>query len=120
MPRRFPARASVCPRLPSPLPSAPPRETSMKIKDAKSCKYDLVALGESMIRLSPPQHGRIEFAPLLEVWVGGGEYNVAYALSRLGLRTGWGGGLNSSPMGAVVRNHARAVGMDVSYAVERK
>src|SRR3954469_20075570 len=92
----------------------------MKIRGAKGCKYDLVALGECMIRLSPPQHGRIEFAPLLEVWVGGGEYNVAYALARLGLRTGWVGGLNSSPMGAIVRNHARAVGMDVSYVVERK
>jgi 2-dehydro-3-deoxygluconokinase len=92
----------------------------MKIRDPKTCKFDLVALGESMIRLSPPQHGRIEFAPLLEVWVGGGEYNVAYALSRLGLRTGWVGGLNSSPMGAVIRNHARSAGMDVSYAVERK
>ncbi|MDB5293287.1 MAG: PfkB domain protein [Phycisphaerales bacterium] len=92
----------------------------LKIRDSKECKYDLVALGESMIRLSPPQHGRIEFAPLLEVWVGGGEYNVAYALSRLGLRTTWVGGLNSSPMGAVIRNHARAAGMDVSYVVERK
>ena len=60
----------------------------LKIRDAKSCKYDLVSLGECMLRLSPPQHGRIEFAPLLEVWVGGGEYNVAYALARLGLRTG--------------------------------
>ena len=92
----------------------------MKIKDAKDARYDLVSLGECMIRLSPPQHGRIEFAPLLEVWVGGGEYNVSYALSRLGLRTGWIGGLNSSPMGAIIRNHARAVGMDVSYVVERK
>jgi 2-dehydro-3-deoxygluconokinase len=92
----------------------------LKIRDSKECRYDLVALGESMIRLSPPQHGRIEFAPLLEVWVGGGEYNVAYALSRLGLRTAWVGGLNSSPMGAVIRNHARAAGMDVSYVVERK
>src|SRR6476620_7262091 len=92
----------------------------MKIRDAKDCRFDLVSLGESMIRLSPPQHGRIEFAPLLEVWVGGGEYNVSYALSRLGLRTGWVGGLNSSPMGAIVRNHARSAGMDVSYVVERK
>ncbi|QOV90683.1 sugar kinase [Humisphaera borealis] len=92
----------------------------MKIRDAKSCRFDLVSLGESMIRLSPPQHGRIEFAPVLEQWVGGGEYNVSYALSRLGLRTSWIGGLNSSPMGAVIRNHARAVGMDVSYVVERK
>jgi 2-dehydro-3-deoxygluconokinase len=92
----------------------------LKIRDAKDCKFDLVALGESMLRLSPPQHGRIEFAPLLEVWVGGGEYNVAYALARLGLRTGWVGGLNSSPMGAIIRNHARSAGMDVSYVVERK
>src|SRR5215216_858947 len=92
----------------------------MNIRDPKDCRFDLVALGECMLRLSPPQHGRIEFAPLLEVWVGGGEYNVSYALARLGLRTGWVGGLNSSPMGAVIRNHARAVGMDVSYAVERK
>ncbi|HZL38000.1 MAG TPA: sugar kinase [Tepidisphaeraceae bacterium] len=92
----------------------------LKIRDTRDCKYDLVSLGESMIRLSPPQHGRIEFAPLLEVWVGGGEYNVAYALARLGLRTAWVGGLNSSPMGAIIRNHARSVGMDVSHVVERK
>ena len=92
----------------------------MKIRDAKDCKFDLVSLGECMIRLSPPQHGRIEFAPLLEVWVGGGEYNVSYALARLGLRTGWVGGLNSSPMGAIIRNHARSAGMSVDYVVERK
>jgi len=92
----------------------------MKIRDARDCRFDMVALGECMIRLSPPQHGRIEYSPMLEVWVGGGEYNVAYALSRLGLRTSWVGGLNSSPMGAIIRNHARAVGVDVSHVVERK
>jgi 2-dehydro-3-deoxygluconokinase len=92
----------------------------MRIRGVDECRFDLVSLGECMIRLSPPQHGRIEFAPLLEVWVGGGEYNVSYALSRLGLRTGWIGGLNSSPMSAIIRNHARSAGMDVSYAVERK
>jgi 2-dehydro-3-deoxygluconokinase len=92
----------------------------LKIRDAKDCRFDLVSLGECMIRLSPPAHGRIEFAPMLEVWVGGGEYNVAYALARLGLRSGWVGGLNSSPMGAIIRNHARSAGIDVSHAVERK
>ena len=56
----------------------------MKIKEAKDSRFDLLSLGESMVRLSPPGHGRIEFSPTLEVWVGGGEYNVAYALSRLG------------------------------------
>lgn len=92
----------------------------LKIKPADSCVFDHVALGECMIRLSPPDHGRIEFSPTLEVWVGGGEYNVAYALARLGLRTGWVGGLNTSPMGRIVANHARAVGMDISHAVTRK
>jgi len=92
----------------------------MDIKTANQCRFDQVSLGECMIRLSPPQHGRIEYSPVLEVWVGGGEYNVSYALARLGLRTGWIGGLNSSPMGAIIRNHARAVGVDVSYAMERK
>jgi len=93
---------------------------TLKLRDAKDCQFDLVSLGESMIRLSPPGNGRVEFANTLEVWVGGGEYNVAYALSRLGLRTGWVGGLNDSPMGAIIANHARAVGMDISFAKVRK
>src|SRR5215211_3849656 len=95
-------------------------EDPMKIRDPKDCKFDLVSLGECMIRLSPPQHGRIEFAPVLEVSVGGGEYNVTYALARLGMRTGWVGGLNDSPMGRIVMNHARSVGMDIRHAVTRK
>ena len=55
---------------------------SLNIKSADQCAFDQVSLGECMIRLSPPGHGRVEFAKHLEVWVGGGEYNVAYALSR--------------------------------------
>jgi len=93
---------------------------ALQIKTVQSTNFDLVALGECMIRLSPPGHQRIEFSPSLEVWVGGGEYNVAYALSRLGLRTAWVGGLNDSPMGAIVRNHARAVGLVTDFAITRK
>jgi 2-dehydro-3-deoxygluconokinase len=93
---------------------------ALKVKSAEQCQFDLVALGECMIRLSPAGHGRIEFAPALEVWVGGGEYNVAYALARLGLRTGWVGGLNTSPMGRLIANHARAVGMNLDHVVTRK
>ena len=87
----------------------------LKIKVAKDCRFDLVSLGECMIRLSPPGHGRIEFANTLEVWVGGGEYNVAYALSRLGLRTGFLSRLVDNPVGRIVLNHARSVGMDMSH-----
>jgi 2-dehydro-3-deoxygluconokinase len=91
-----------------------------KIKSQAETTFDQVSLGECMIRLSPAGHQRIEFAPSLEIWIGGGEYNVAYALSRLGLRTGWIGGLNDSPLGAIIRNHARAAGMNVDFAITRK
>lgn len=78
-----------------------------------SSNLDLLALGECMVRLSPPGHGRIEYARTLEVDVGGGEYNVAYALARLGLRTGFASRLPNSPLAEIILNHARAVGMDV-------
>lgn len=78
---------------------------------------DLLSLGECMVRLSPPGHGRIEFAKNLEVWVGGGEYNVAYAVARLGLKTAWVGGLVENPVGRIVTNHAREAGVDISNAL---
>jgi len=70
-----------------------------------------------MIRLSPPGHGRLEFARELEVWVGGAEYNVSYALARLGLRTGWVSKLPLNPLGHLIINHGRAVGVDMRHVV---
>src|SRR5688500_2057320 len=86
----------------------------MRIRPENECRYDLLSLGECMVRLSPPAHERIEFARSLEVWVGGGEYNVAYALARLGLRTGFLSRLVDSPAARIILNHGRAAGMDVS------
>ncbi|MEX2216998.1 MAG: sugar kinase [Phycisphaeraceae bacterium] len=93
---------------------------ALKLLPAKDCELDLVSLGECMIRLSPPGHGRIEFSNSLEVWVGGGEYNVAYALARLGMRTGWVGGLVDNHLGDLILNHARSAGMDTKHAVNMK
>lgn len=90
---------------------------ALNLLDASECELDLVSLGECMVRLSPPGHGRIEFANTMEVWVGGGEYNVAYALSRLGMRTGWVGGVVDNPVGALVVNHAKGGGMDTRHVV---
>src|SRR5438309_781651 len=92
----------------------------MNIRDAQSCRHDLMSLGECMIRLSPPGHARIEFSPTLEVWVGGGEYNVAYALARLGMRTGFLSRLVDNPLGRLMLNHGRAVGVDMSRVVVAK
>lgn len=93
---------------------------ALKIKPANQCEFDLLSLGECMIRLSPPGHQRIELTPYFEAYAGGGEYNVAYALSRLGLRTGWISRLADNPLGAFIRNHARASGMDLSEVVWTK
>ncbi len=73
-----------------------------------------------MVRLSPPGHGRIEFSNLLEVWVGGGEYNVAYALARLGMRTGFISRLPDNLLSRIIFNHARMGGVDTSHVVTAK
>lgn len=91
---------------------------SLKILETDQCDLDMLALGECMVRLSPPGHGRIEFARSFDVWVGGGEYNVAYALCRLGLRTGWIGGLVDNPVAQIILNHAQSAGMNTSHVVK--
>jgi 2-dehydro-3-deoxygluconokinase len=59
----------------------------LEIKPAESCRFDLLALGEVMLRLDPGE-GRIRCARQFRVWEGGGEYNVARGLRRcFGLRT---------------------------------
>jgi len=59
----------------------------LKIKSADSCKYDLLSLGEIMLRLDPGE-GRIRATRSFKVWEGGGEYNVARGLRRcFGMRT---------------------------------
>ena len=60
---------------------------TLTIKTPGSCKYDLVALGEIMLRLDPGD-GRVRTAREFKAWEGGGEYNVARGLRRcFGLRT---------------------------------
>jgi 2-dehydro-3-deoxygluconokinase len=89
----------------------------LNIKPADSSTFDLLALGECMIRLSPPGHQRIELTPFFEAYAGGGEYNVVYALARYGMRTTWVSRLVDNPLGHFIRNHARSSGMDLSEVV---
>src|ERR1039458_2405106 len=61
--------------------------SALTIRSAEACEYDLVALGEVMLRLDPGE-GRVRTARVFRVWEGGGEYNVARGLRRcFGLRT---------------------------------
>ncbi|MEJ2041236.1 MAG: hypothetical protein P8X55_20255, partial [Desulfosarcinaceae bacterium] len=53
----------------------------------KSCRFDLVTLGEVMLRFDPGDT-RISAAESFQVWEGGGEYNVARGLSHcFGMRS---------------------------------
>ena len=60
---------------------------TLDVKPQSSCKYDLLSLGEIMLRFDPGE-GRIRTTREFKVWEGGGEYNVARGLRRcFGLHT---------------------------------
>ena len=54
---------------------------ALNLKPAAKCRYDIVSLGEVMLRLDPGE-GRIRTARNFQAWEGGGEYNVARGLRR--------------------------------------
>lgn len=53
----------------------------LDLRPAAECRYDIVSLGEVMLRLDPGE-GRIRTARQFRAWEGGGEYNVARGLRR--------------------------------------
>lgn len=79
--------------------------------------YDVVTFGEAMLRLSPPHFGRLEQTHSLDVEIGGSELNVAVGVSRLGLNAAWISKLPNNPLGRMVRNRARELGVDVAHVV---
>ena len=79
--------------------------------------YDVVTLGETMLRLTPPNLQRIEQAKRFDVEVGGSESNVAVGLARLGLSVAWLSRLPDSPMGRIITNALRAQGVDTAHVV---
>jgi len=81
---------------------------------------DVVTFGETMIRLSPPNYRRLEQTNLLEVNIGGAEWNVATALSRLGISTAWVSRLTDNALGWMIRNKTREQGVDTSNIVWTK
>jgi len=53
----------------------------LDVKPKAKCKYDILSLGEIMLRLDPGEE-RIHTTRHFRVWEGGGEYNVARGLKR--------------------------------------
>lgn len=78
---------------------------------------ELVTFGETMVRLSPPNHQRLEQAHVLDVHTGGSEFNTAVAAARLGLPTAYVTRLTRNQLGRMIENKAREHGIDTSAIV---
>ena len=89
--------------------------SNLTIKAASDCRFDLVSLGEVMLRLDPGE-GRIHTTRSFRAWEGGGEYNVARGLRRcFGLSTAIVTALADNPVGRLVEDLMLQGGVDLSY-----
>jgi 2-dehydro-3-deoxygluconokinase len=87
----------------------------LTIKPAGTCKYDLLALGEIMLRLDPGE-GRIRTAREFKVWEGGGEYNVARGLRRcFGLKTAVCTAFADNDVGRLLEDFILQGGVDMEF-----
>src|SRR6201984_2373562 len=81
--------------------------SSIVVRQKEGCRWDLVALGEVMLRFDPGEY-RMWTARQFAVSEGGGEYNVARGLKRCF-------GLDAAIVTAFVKNPVGALLQDLIY-----
>jgi len=87
----------------------------IQLRDKATCQYDLLALGEIMLRLDPGE-GRIRCARQFKVWEGGGEYNVARGLRRcFGLKTAVATAFADNEVGRLLEDFILQGGVDTQF-----
>jgi 2-dehydro-3-deoxygluconokinase len=87
---------------------------ALKVKAKEGCRWDLVSLGEVMVRFDPGDR-RISTARRFEVCEGGGEYNVARGLKRcFGLDTAIVTVFADDPVGRLLQDLLYQGGVDQS------
>ncbi len=87
----------------------------LNVKPAETCRWDVVSLGEVMLRLDPGE-GRIHTTRTFTVWEGGGEYNVCRGARRcFGLRAAVVTALADNPVGRLVEDFILQGGVDTSH-----
>ena len=87
----------------------------IEVKPASQCKYDIVSLGEVMIRLDPGDE-RIHTTRHFRVWEGGGEYNVARGLKRcFGKRAAVVTAIVDNPVGRLLEDLIYQGGVNTEY-----
>lgn len=89
--------------------------SELNLKSASSCKYDLIALGEIMLRLDPGE-SRVRCAREFKAWEGGGEYNVARGLRRcFGLKTAVCTALADNDVGRLIEDFILQGGVETDF-----
>ena len=89
--------------------------STLTIKPKSNCLWDLVSLGEVMLRLDPGDE-RISTTRHFRAWEGGGEYNVARGLRRcFGLDTAIITALADNPIGRLVEDLMLQGGVSQKY-----
>lgn len=89
--------------------------SAMRIKPKGDAAFDLVSLGEVMLRLDPGEE-RIHTTRHFRAWEGGGEYNVARGLRRcFGQRTAIVTALADNPIGRLLEDLVLQGGVDMRY-----
>src|SRR3981081_4708309 len=87
----------------------------LSIKSKEQCEWDLVSLGEVMLRLDPGE-SRVATTRQFHVWEGGGEYNVARGLRRcFGQRTAIVTALVDNAIGRLLEDLILQGGVDTRY-----
>jgi 2-dehydro-3-deoxygluconokinase len=87
----------------------------LKIRPKSECKWDIVSLGEVMLRLDPGDQ-RIATTRQFRVWEGGGEYNVARGLKRcFGMETAIVTALADNAVGRLVEDLMLQGGVNQQY-----
>lgn len=77
--------------------------------------YDVVTVGEGMLRLTPPRYERLRRARTLDVHVCGSQGNVACNIARLGLKTAFVTKLPANALGLLMKDHYMGCGVDSSH-----
>jgi 2-dehydro-3-deoxygluconokinase len=89
--------------------------SKLQIKPAASCAYDLLSLGEIMLRLDPGE-GRIRTTREFRVWEGGGEYNVARGLRRcFGMKTAVATAFDDNEVGRLLEDFILQGGVSTEF-----
>jgi len=88
---------------------------AIQLRNPSECQFDLLSLGEVMLRLDPGE-GRVRTTRHFSVWEGGGEYNVARGLRRcFGLRTAVATAFADNEVGRLLEDFILQGGVDPRF-----